>query len=194
MSAGRQAEDAPSWGLTSEARRSRGPRSRVRESRVEPDGRVTLTGRPAGAPKLAYARDSKSRASQGACGFDSHLRHHLSLCVGGRVRGIAFVRRPTMLPPAHPSPRRARSSLFAAILLSALPDAARRRGAACSPTARCPASGSSAGTSWSSTASSTSPSTRSPTRSGATATSRRRSSTRRTSTPTRSWARRRRRA
>ena len=30
---------------------------------------------PAGVAKLADARDSKSRASQGACGFDSHLRH-----------------------------------------------------------------------------------------------------------------------
>ncbi len=27
--------------------------------------------------KLADARDSKSRDSQGSCGFDSHLRHHL---------------------------------------------------------------------------------------------------------------------
>src|SRR6202007_362611 len=37
---------------------------------------ATLALSRAGVAKLAYARDSKSRASHGACGVDPHLPHH----------------------------------------------------------------------------------------------------------------------
>lgn len=38
--------------------------------------------------KLADARDSKSRDSQGSCGFDSHLRHHWTLPLALLLLGV----------------------------------------------------------------------------------------------------------